>query len=350
MGVGNGRSILNDYYPPNDPEKLKRINYKITLSGNGTTIHIEAKGGDTIRATVAMGQWNVKIDAYIIKTQEEYDNQALDGYNVGDNIPFATGSNSVNVKAGQNNTVNIQMGQFKFIVTFVTNGGNSIAPAYVLPGDTLESANPDEPTKIGYYCLFEGWYLDEMFENPYYSEAITNNITLYAKWTNYEIGDLGPAGGRIFYSSENGFTMTDDNSIAYYLEAAPVPSNFLELVASSDYYIVVQNTKDEIGTGRNNTALILDHYDSTPAAEYCNEHGIDTAFNDWFLPSFEELKMMIDNLSIINALDTNDMTYYWSSTVMFPSFLAKTYSVLWGAGNNNTEQSVKSQVRPIRAF
>jgi hypothetical protein len=37
----------------------------------------------------------------------------------------------------------------------------------------------------------------------------------------YELGDTGPGGGKIFYVSTEGFTMTDDNTTAHYLEAAP---------------------------------------------------------------------------------------------------------------------------------
>ena len=79
-GSGSGRSVT-----------LDQLKYIVTLSGNNETITIEENGGGAIRATVSVGHWNVKIDAYL--------NEEL----------YATGSNSVDVKAGQNNYVTIKI-------------------------------------------------------------------------------------------------------------------------------------------------------------------------------------------------------------------------------------------------
>jgi len=52
------------------------------------------------------------------------------------------------------------------------------------------------------------------------ADVVTANITLYAKWIAYSIGDTGPGGGQIFYVDSTGFTMTDTETTAYYLAAA----------------------------------------------------------------------------------------------------------------------------------
>lgn len=62
-------------------------------------------------------------------------------------------------------------------VHFVTFGGtymDSILVRYA------EEANPISPTKYGW--IFEGWYKDPDFTEPYYNSAIYNTLTLYAKY------------------------------------------------------------------------------------------------------------------------------------------------------------------------
>ena len=64
-------------------------------------------------------------------------------------------------------------------VSFVTNGGSAMADAIVGDGRTLTT--PTTPTKSGY--VFSGWYKDEELTEAYdFSEPVTENFTLYAKW------------------------------------------------------------------------------------------------------------------------------------------------------------------------
>ena len=76
-----------------------------------------------------------------------------------------------------------------YVVTFNTNGGNSIDPQEVDSGNTV--VMPDNPTKApdaSYTYTFEGWYknvgLTESFDA---SQAITSNLTLYAKYAQEAI-------------------------------------------------------------------------------------------------------------------------------------------------------------------
>lgn len=41
--------------------------------------------------------------------------------------------------------------------------------------------NPDFPSREGY--SFDGWYTDSARTTPFQNKAITDNLTLYAKWT-----------------------------------------------------------------------------------------------------------------------------------------------------------------------
>ena len=85
---GEGRAA----WPPNNA-MLAKMDYTVTLSGNGEVIKRTSKGGGTIRTTVSVGRWNVQVDASYEKK------------------PYAEGSAFVEVKAGQNNQVSIQMSQ-----------------------------------------------------------------------------------------------------------------------------------------------------------------------------------------------------------------------------------------------
>ena len=64
-------------------------------------------------------------------------------------------------------------------VTFNTEGGSAVAAQTVHAGET--AARPDDPTREGF--AFEGWFLDGAAFD--FSTPVTENITLYAHWTEY---------------------------------------------------------------------------------------------------------------------------------------------------------------------
>ena len=66
-----------------------------------------------------------------------------------------------------------------YTVTFNTNGGNSIDSQTVSEGG--KASDPGKPVRDGY--KFIGWYRDEELTEPYnFSDSVTSNITIYAKW------------------------------------------------------------------------------------------------------------------------------------------------------------------------
>lgn len=62
-------------------------------------------------------------------------------------------------------------------ITFESNGGSYVAPAFYATSATAEA--PTAPTKPGY--TFAGWYLDDTLYT--FGSVLTGNITLTAKWT-----------------------------------------------------------------------------------------------------------------------------------------------------------------------
>ena len=184
----------------------------------------------------------------------------------------------------------------------------------------------------------------------------TNEMTIY------NIGDIGPAGGYIFEcipDYENDCTLyfeaapsdlrvvngipTVDSSIEGYDDADPVfcfgfpgyrGKGVLRLVNGTKNYDTTNCTLNGIGTGKQNTKLIVDAYGDeaysihnesgkTPfyAARLCSilEHN---GYSDWFLPSKDELDLMfsnlymqgIGNMATVGGYFFNQGKTYWSSS------------------------------------
>ena len=74
----------------------------------------------------------------------------------------------------------------EFILTFDTNGGSDIAPITDVQ-DTSIDLSDYVPTKEG--CVFEGWYSDSGLTQRVVAAILTENMTVYAKWTEAEAED-----------------------------------------------------------------------------------------------------------------------------------------------------------------
>ena len=68
-----------------------------------------------------------------------------------------------------------------YTITFNSNDGTSVESQNVNAGEKLEEPTP-APTKVGF--TFDGWYEDSTFSTKFdFNTPITDNMTLYAKWT-----------------------------------------------------------------------------------------------------------------------------------------------------------------------
>jgi hypothetical protein len=167
----------------------------------------------------------------------------------------------------------------------------------------------------------------------------------------YAVGDTGPGGGRIFYVSEEGFTMTDNGETAHYLEAARFDIGETKAWASSEYIGTnIPGTEAAIGAGRKNTALILATDAAAPAAKACKDLTAGDK-NDWFLPSGDELDQL--SLNWRTALGGFSATErYWSSLqVEGTHFYSQAIARMFGSTQiYSRAKSEALKVRPIRAF
>jgi len=140
----------------------------------------------------------------------------------------------------------------------------------------------------------------------------------------YKICDIGPAGGYIFYdkgSYSNGWR---------YLETAPVSSEF-----QADWGlngVKCPGTNDGIGYGKANTAVIVRllnaNEETGKAAQICDALSIN-GYDDWFLPSKDELLLMYQNL-VENGYGRFERDRrYWSSSASSGSYLFTNEESAW---------------------
>jgi len=139
----------------------------------------------------------------------------------------------------------------------------------------------------------------------------------------YKIGDIGPAGGIIFYDKNSDDKAADktDGKVAdkvadwRYLEAAPAETEFNAPWGS--YNFNVTGTGPTVGSGKLNTQLIVGQLESLGeskcAAQLCVKLK-NNGFTDWFLPSKDELNLMYKNLHQKNLGKFTTKISYWSSS------------------------------------
>jgi hypothetical protein len=100
INLGSARAVMP--WPDPDTYLLDKIDYIITLINSGDTITITAKSSSNIKRTVPTGHYSIKVDAYL---QGEITPLTLNG----ERMHYATGTNSVDVRAGQTSEVSISM-------------------------------------------------------------------------------------------------------------------------------------------------------------------------------------------------------------------------------------------------
>ena len=175
--------------------------------------------------------------------------------------------------------------------------------------------------------------------------------------THYEIGDTGPAGGVIFYDDEA--DGVDDIAGARYLEAAPSETEWNGKEWGGHATDVNGNDSGVapelhgIGDGEANTQAIVDELGSGDyAARLCwdLEHG---GYDDWFLPSKDELNAIWDNIvddgsGANSGIGVFAPNLYWSSSEN--SATKAWYQDFADGGQGSWGKGLNLRVRAVRAF
>ncbi|PKL13042.1 MAG: hypothetical protein CVV52_07635 [Spirochaetae bacterium HGW-Spirochaetae-8] len=200
-----------------------------------------------------------------------------------------------------------------------------------------------------------------------YSGTATSAATVAVAEKVYVAGDTGPAGGLVFY---------DKGSVSdgwRYLEAAPtdiaVSGTYIFGYSRTDSTssattVLIGATATAIGTGQANTTALVNAMGSNAyevlfafqststtanyAARLCDIHVVGT-FEDWFLPSIDELNSMYTNLKSNGLGDFTTTGFYWSSSEFAAgSASVKLFNV--NGTQQNNDKSSPGHVRPIRSF
>ena len=155
--------------------------YDISLTKGAEAVEQKLeKGFTTASFTVAPGDWNITVLAYLNADDRE------------NNTPFGKNEDGqlVTVRAGVTSPVSITMKPVEnevpsgsFTVFFDSNGGSSVESQKVTRDGKAE--RPDDPTREGYN--FAGWYRDQELTSEYdFDTPVTADITLYARWVAAE--------------------------------------------------------------------------------------------------------------------------------------------------------------------
>jgi hypothetical protein len=188
----------------------------------------------------------------------------------------------------------------------------------------------------------------------YYGNQI--NFTTGEEPQFYEIGDIGPGGGFVFYVNAQG---------THGMEMAPASTQFQSQWGC--YTTSVAGTSASVGSGQNNSQLILDYHASInfyANPQQCQQVVVSTGDvaakncanlvfggkDDWYMPSIGELQLIRDNL-YANGLGDIETISVWSSSTQNPSNIRQ--SRVMQFDNNSTWGMWKEDLtdhRAIRSF
>jgi hypothetical protein len=202
------------------------------------------------------------------------------------------------------------------------------------------------------------------------SGSATQTFTLTVIAVVYTVGQTGPGGGKIFYVAPTPFACGPTRiANCTYLEVTPnnwylgVSGGLTRRWAENAYITTRVNnstppetaTASAIGWGYRNTRAIINQGNSNSdlsAAALADSHTVTVSgivYDDWFLPSQDELKKLYDSLFTSGDYGDSAFNAYWSSTEWSAG---EGWSEIFASAYNNARYS-KNQlaiVRPIRAF
>jgi len=230
-----------------------------------------------------------------------------------------------------------------------TGGSASVSATFGQPMPAATAPTKADAEFYGYYTEANGagtqYYTAEMESTRDWDT--TGDTELIAYWM--EVGGVGPAGGIVFYdkgSYSDGWR---------FLEAAPASTEWTEKPWGGRGTEV--GTDTAIGTGEANTqAIVAEYGDNEPdenRADYAAKLAADLdhgGYDDWFLPSKDELDQMYQNL-YLEGLGGFSSEYYKTSSEV--ASLAADYIHIQQFENGSDPADLKSSthmVRAVRAF
>ena len=245
-----------------------------------------------------------------------------------------------------------------YTVTFDRQGGSGGSTSVTV---TVGEPMPEAVAPSKGSAVFGGYYLRHYsapggIGTQYYTAAmesahdwdISSDVELVAHWV-LQIGDEGPAGGIVFYDKgeySDGWR---------YLEAAPASTEWTGKAWGGRHTEVGAGAQGTaIGTGAANTEAIVTTYGDEEPHQDRDDYAarlaadlIQGGFDEWFLPSRDELNLMYENLHEQGLGDFGGAEY-WSSSE-FDATVAREQRFQDGT-QQVSSKSLSGGVRAARAF
>ena len=245
-------------------------------------------------------------------------------------------------------------GNVRYTVSFETNGGNDIASKTVTKNSVIKE--PESPIKDGFD--FEGWYTDKGLKTKYdFTEKVTKNFTLYAKWTEKDNGEW-----------KNPFTDVKENDWFYDSVKYAYENDLMKGISNTEFapdsdvtramfVTVIYSMENEPQTGKCAFTDVESgsYYES--AVAWTNENGIVSGISeDCFAPNEpitrEQMAAIIYRYAAFKGYDitTSSNTSYTDNDNI--SDYAKD-AVIWAAEKSvmtgNTDGSFAPKANTTRA-
>ena len=186
------------------------------------------------------------------------------------------------------------------------------------------------------YKTFAYWSADGGKTEYDFSTEITANITLEAVWRDLKVGDRGPANGWIFYAKDS---VSDGWR---YLELADEDLDKTYKWYNGTKVSYNPGTGTAIGDGKQNTDN-LTYNTGVYLAAAAAKNWISNGYDDWFLPSKDELGEAYNKLEGVAGFHGN---CYWTSSW-------KNYQYIYcrdRLGSDESAPNTKYHVRCARRF
>ena len=339
----------NLYVADSGVASIRKIDLSGTITsfaGNGS----RGYSGDGGAATAAqiIGAWGVAVDGSGNLYISDGDNKRIRKVSANTLLGSITGSPSVSVgssitltdtttggvwsASNTNATVDATTGVVTGVAAgidtisyTVTNACGSASATYVMTITT-----PSTPCTIPDAGVISG--------NTVLAVGATTSLT-----ASMAIGD-NYGGGKIAYILQPGDPGYAVDSIKGLIAADSDISTTAPWGCSG---VTTGASDASLFSGLSNTVAILSHCTSFGiAAQLCHSY-VGGGYNDWYLPSIDELTKLYDNRVVIGGFSTN---HYWSSTETGAEYGAWEINFLGGWYVSNRLKTETFQVRAVRSF
>lgn len=181
-----------------------------------------------------------------------------------------------------------------------------------------------------FWIFFAAWVMVATAVLPMFTS--TQSVSA----ATYNLGDTGPAGGLIFHIDGDTYYEAASSSEGYYV------------AWGCDGIDIPGAEGTAIGTGQQNTVDILAGCAEAGIAARLADDYVSGGYDDWFLPSIDEVNAMYENLHLAGLGNFPDDRGLASSSELS----ATTIQVIWFADGSTFDANKNSidQFRPARSF